>query len=362
MILNNSETAEWLDEAWREAVLETCFEPDPEIDIIQNSGYVSIRYVLVTQLLGKFADGRRDALCLQRGSPKDAAEEGRWDPRGFCSRVVVPWVQRTDNVLGTSTDPYVSKPLRRRRLDEWSVPLKARDEWNRVVRVLRRVQDHDDHVYTEMILRRCLASIARRHLELDIEYAIPARVSYSQMLTAVEGFLDAKSGGERPLIVATAVLRILGNQYGFFDEVVRQGINEPDSSKGAPGDILCYELTNDGRVLSLVAEVKDVALTLVDVNATVQKARKQKLTDLLFITPDIASRDESAVEERFFEEWSKGHNLYHLPLIEILRALAALSGEGIRPVLLKEIGDEINRSASQPVLRTAWAEVLRSTI
>ena len=97
-ILDNSETAEWLDEAWREAVLDTCSEPDPEIDIIQNSGYVSIRYVLVTQLLGKFADGRRDALCLQRGSSKDAAEEGRWDPRGFCSR----WLFLGCSVLTTS--------------------------------------------------------------------------------------------------------------------------------------------------------------------------------------------------------------------------------------------------------------------
>ena len=342
--------------------MDTPSESDPEIDIIQNSSYVSIRYVLITQLLGKFADRTRDAFCLQRGSPKDATEEGRWDPRSFCSRVVVPWVQSADNVLGTSTDPYVSKPLRRRRLDEWSVPLKARDEWNRVERVLRGVQDRDDPDYTELILRRCLASIARRYLELNIEYAIPARVSYSQMLTAVEEFLDAKSGGERPLIVAAAVLRILGNYYGFFDEVVRQGINEPDSSKGVPGDILCYELTNDGKVLRLVAEVKDVGLTLVAVNAAVQKARRQKLTDLLFITPDIVSRDRSAVMERFSEEWSKGHNLYHLPLIDILRVLTTMSGEDMRPVLLKEIGDEINRSASQPVLRTTWAEVLRTTV
>ena len=54
-LLDNSVTAEWLDEAWREALMNTGSESDPEIDIIQNSSYVSIRYVLITQLLGKFA-------------------------------------------------------------------------------------------------------------------------------------------------------------------------------------------------------------------------------------------------------------------------------------------------------------------
>ncbi len=361
-VMDNTEAASWLDKSWRAIVAESNLESDPEIDIIQNSSYVSIRYVLITQLLGKFADGSRDALCLQRGARERAAEEGRWDPRSFCARVVVPWVQRTDNVLGTSTDPYVSKPLRRRRIDEWSTPLKARDEWDRVERVLREVQDRDDPAFTEQTLRRCLASIARRYLELDIEYAIPVRVSYSQLISAVERFLDAKSGGERPLIVASALLRILGNQFGLFDEVTRQGINEPDDPKGSPGDILCYLLTKDAKVLILAIEVKDLELTLVDVNATIQKARRQKLADILFISPDISSKDRAVVEDRFFEEWAKGLNLYQLPLLDILRVLAALSGEGIRPVLLKEIGDEINRSASQPALRTAWADVLRSTV
>jgi len=361
--LDDNEIASWLDKVWQDTLAKSGLDSDPEVDIIQNSGYVSIRYVLITQLLGKFADGSRDALCLQRGSKEGAVEEGRWDPRSFCARIVVPWVQRTDNVLGTSTDPYVSKPLRRPRLDELSIPLKARDEWDRVERVLGKVQDRNDPAFTEQTLRRCLASIARRYLALDIEYSIPSRVGYSQMLAAVESFLATKSRGEVPLIVATAVLRILGNQFGLFDEVKRQGINEPDSPTGSPGDIQCFIWgEQDVRTLILAVEVKDIELRLVDVNATIQKARRQKLADILFVTPGIVTKEASEVKSKFHEEWTKGLNLYQLSLMDLLRVLTPLSGEDIRPVLLKEIGDEINRSASQPALRTAWADVLSATV
>ena len=244
-MLDDAAAAAWLRDAWAAALCRSAAEdPDSHIDAVQNSRLVSVRYALVTQLLGKHADGRRDALCLQRGEPEGATGAGRWDPRSFCSTVVVPWVQSTNHVLGTSSDPYVSNPLRRSRLDDWSIPLRDRAEWERLVTILAGVQGRDDAEYTETVLRGCLASIARRYAALDVPYPVPNRVSLSQTLTGVTSFLAAASGGERPL--------------------------------------------------------------------------------------------------------------------ELVRAVLTLAGEDSRPSFLREVGQEINRTAAQPILRTAWADVLRT--
>ena len=79
------------------------------IQELMSSESVAFTYSLPTQLLGKLTDQRLDALCLQRGGEGD---DSKWDPRSFAIGVVVPWVRDNDNVLGRSSDPYVSNPLR----------------------------------------------------------------------------------------------------------------------------------------------------------------------------------------------------------------------------------------------------------
>ena len=100
--MNDDELTEWLERRWGLTLANTNAEKDPDVDRLVNSATVSIRYAFVTQLLGKFAQPDRDVLCLQMGSPDEAADTGRWNPRSFCSKLIVPWVQRNQNVLGTS--------------------------------------------------------------------------------------------------------------------------------------------------------------------------------------------------------------------------------------------------------------------
>ena len=51
--MDNDEAHEWLAGAW-DRVLETGIgEPDSEVDRLVNSSLVSIRYVTLTQMLGK---------------------------------------------------------------------------------------------------------------------------------------------------------------------------------------------------------------------------------------------------------------------------------------------------------------------
>ena len=104
-----------LDEFWQRVSQEKEGEINPDIDRLIDSRFVSIRFCLPTQLLGKLAAPELDCLCLQKG---DATFESQWDPRSFANKVIVPWVAENQSVLGTSTDPYVSKPLRKARIEE----------------------------------------------------------------------------------------------------------------------------------------------------------------------------------------------------------------------------------------------------
>ena len=243
--MNDQETAAWLRDAWQEALSSDLSEDDSDYDIVHRSGLVAIRYALVTQLLGKWADPSRDALCLQRGTLEGSKEQGRWDPRSFCSAVVVPWVQDADGVLGTSSDPYVGKPLRRTRLDDWNTPLRQKAEWEHLVGLLESVQSANNSSATESALRRCLRSVARRYRELQVTFPVPQRVSLEQTIDITDRFLSERSGGERPLIVADALMRTVGRAFGLFDEVLRQGINEADAASNAAGDIMCLRNDDD---------------------------------------------------------------------------------------------------------------------
>lgn len=358
MVLSNEDCGEWLDRDWL-AALDRPVETDADLDWIFESNSVSMRYSVLTQLLGKHANRGRDALCLQLGDPNSAAEFGRWDPRSFCAAVVVPWVQRTDNVLGTSQDPYVSKPLRRPRLDDWSVSVRSRADWERIVALLNDVQVRDEPEFTEQVLRRCLASIARHYRKSSIPYAVPTRVSIADTLRVIGAFLEAPSGGERPMIVAASLMRVLGRSLNLFSEVRRQAVNEADAASGAPGDILCLRETESGEAeLVLAIEVKDREVSLVEVNATIEKARRSQITEVMFATPGRQALDDQEIEQRIADEWALGTNVYEVRLIDIARVALTLVGEAERPALLREIGTEINEHALHPSLRKTWADLL----
>jgi len=115
--VNNSEARAWLDAEWSKALEKNAAhvgDIDEQLDRLVNSRVSSVRYALITQLLGKLANPERSLMCLQSGS----SDPGAWNARSFCDAVIVPWVSEKQNVLGTSAEPYASKPLRRERFAE----------------------------------------------------------------------------------------------------------------------------------------------------------------------------------------------------------------------------------------------------
>ena len=337
---------------------ETLADPDAAIDEriheLITCGVVSIRYSLLTQLLGKAVELSRDALSIQRGDATTAESAGRWDARSFCSANVVPWVSESGQVLGTSPDPYVNNPLRRARLDGGQEPVRNRDLWAKLVAVLTEVQQKDSPAFTESRLRCCLASLAWVYRQLTVEFDVPQRISLESTAKLVSDFLNEPSGGERPQVVTAALMRTVGDRFGIFDRVSRLGINEADAAADNPGDILCYY--QDDLILSI--EVKDRTLELHDVETAIGKARRSGVNEILFATaaPQV---NELSISDRAEREFALGINVYLLSIDALLRVALSIAGESSRVRFLMLVGEELNDRVTQPTHKLAWQGLLQ---
>lgn len=265
--MDHEQARRWLDVEWSRILDEAPSEPDPEVDALVDSKVGSIRYAVVTQILGKIADPGRSLLALQLGAPG----KGAWDARSFATAVIVPWERDNQQVIGKSPDPYVSNPLRRPRLDD-DTSVRDKGAWASLVAFLLEL-DGLPAGDLQHAFRRVLRALERRQARQQFSCPVPSRISQARLETLVTELLEQPSGGLRPMVVATALFRTLGEGFGLFAVVRSQGVNEADAASGVPGDIVCSDRDEN---LRLVVEVKDTKLTL----AHLQEARlKSKRSD-----------------------------------------------------------------------------------
>ena len=350
--MDNHKARQWLNEAWLRVLEDDAGETDDEIDRLVNSKVKSIRYAVLAQMMGKIAVGHRSLLSLQAG---DGRTLGAWDPRSFCSAVIVPWETDNHGVLGKSHDPYVNNPLRRPRLDAGTEQLRSKAEWDALVAFLSPLETAP-RSELEAAFVRCLKSAARRLSAQSFRYPIPIRASLPQMLRVLDAFVAEPSGGLRPLAVTAAMMAVLGRAFSIFASVSSQGLNEADASKGAPGDVMCMD--GDGEMV-LAVEVKDRALTLADVRGSTSKAKAstETLGNLLFATPSIRNDELDAIREIIETTWESGLNVSQIDILDLAKGAFVLLGEEWRPDLLQEIGKELDRRGDH-AHRRAWHTLL----
>lgn len=325
--MNNSKLRSWLDEQWKSASHNS--PDDYEIDRLVNSNIVALRYALLTQLLGKIANQSRDILAIQSG------DGSGWDARSFAKDVVVPWVIDNRNILGTSRDPYVGKPLRRERLDS-KAALRNTVLWNELVAFLRPLNNASREELEEAV-KRCLSSIARRGRSQDVAIVFPQRVSLERLCEMTVDFIGKPSGGLRPMAICVALMQVIGKSMGLFDRVESQGINEADGPSNAVGDITCYK----DNVIALVVEVKDMSITLADCSHTVTQARGSDVANVLFVVPGISDRHENTIKRFKDKVWREGRNMYSTDIVSIMQHVFMLLDEKWRVDLLQRIAKEL---------------------
>ncbi len=293
-----------------------------------------------------------DCLCLQKGSEEI---ESKWDPRSFSSKVVAPWVAENQSVLGSSTDPYVSKPLRKERLEETPGNVKGKEEWVLLYEVLREVETRNSSKYTRLKTLQTLRSIRRKLSELSFEYYVPERVSLAQTEKLVSRFLSESSGGDRGLSVAAALFETFGKYFKLYKEVRRHVINASDLATGLAGDIECID---DEGNLRLAVEVKERNVTLTDMRSSILKARKVSLTELLLNAPGTHHSENEEITDLISKTWASGTNIYLISIEELLRVGLSLAGEAGRKYFIERVGNQLDNYNTQPLNRKRWKELL----
>jgi len=349
---NQDEARDLLNELWGIVSQESESVADLVIETLVKSQFVSIRFCLPTQLLGKLTDSRLNCLCLQKGNGED---ESQWDPRGFSSKVIVPWVQENQSVLGTSSDPYVSKPLRKQYLEASPGNVKGEKEWMLLYQVLKEVEDNDDPEFTKLRFIQTLRSIKSLYSELSFQYYNPERISLEQTQFLVKIFLSESSGGDRGLAIAAALFETFGKYFQLYSEIKRNVINASDQSTGLAGDIECVDENGN---LRLAIEVKERNLTLTDVRTTITKARSVSIKEVLLNAPGIVGNENEQINDLINRTWASGTNIYHLTIDDLIIVGLFLTGEDGRIDFVKNVGKQLDKYNTQPVNRKRWKELL----
>ena len=351
---------ELLSEHWKAVVRgEAAPTVDPEIreriEALFASEGLPFNYCPLTQLLGKLTDHRLDALCLQRGDNSAT----HWDPRSFATSVVVPWVRDNQNVIGTSADPYVSKPLRRPRIlpSPPDVRPNTLPLWGALHHVLSAVEGRNDPAYTAEVFRAVLVVVNGKLQSQQFEYPVLSSVSLEQTLFLVRGLLDASQAGEHAMSIVAALFVVAGRRFGLWDVVRREESTTSDRASGMVGDIEC----RSGERLVFAAEVKERQITLADVRSFEEKLSRSRLTEALLTGPSVRQQDAEGIRERLHLMWTRGINLYQHSLEHIVAVTMSLAGEEGRCDFVAEIGKDLD-SYAHTSGRLAWHGLLEGVL
>jgi hypothetical protein len=317
-----------------------------------NCQEIGYHYVLLTQLMAKVADPKRDCRALQDQAPVP----GAFDARTIAHSVSVTFDrQQLDGALGRSPSPYLINSLRSPLLDPNDVKKrKDKEGWRRVCQVAVEVENKNDPEFTANVFRQVLLEIYRKLGSTTIKYNIPLRSSLAQVVDAIRTFTAEKSGGDRPLALTAALFQTIGKYTKLFEPSVRRGkINASDESSGQVADVECVDAQGD---IVIAIEVKDKTVLVSDLEEKLGATREKSIKEVFFVSAR-GNKEAEDVPVRVAKEFASGQNLYVCNLVELAQAFLALMGEASRRDFLIDVGEQLDKY-SDTKHRLAWKRAL----
>ncbi|MFH1070219.1 MAG: restriction endonuclease, SacI family [Candidatus Glassbacteria bacterium] len=317
-----------------------------------NSSTKSYRYVLPTQLLSKLTNPEIDSRCLQAGR----GGTGAFDARTIAHKVIVPFDQENEEVLGGSPEPYVNNPLRVLELSEkFRDAQKNKEDWDYLCSVINEVERRNDRAFTEKIFKQILIEIYRRLSDTKVKYPTPQRISLQDSLHLIEEFIAGVSGGDRVLAIAAAMFEVIGEHFHLYTRIERANITASDSSTGLAADLECK---SDNGEIVFVVEVKDRVLTVSQLTSKISNLRERKVTDIFFVAQaGISSADKDEIENIVKKQFASGHNIYITEIIRLSGIIMALVKEEGRIDFLNKVNKQLD-TYSELIHRQQWAKLL----
>jgi hypothetical protein len=257
-----------------------------KISRLVRSATKSYRYAILTQPLAKATDHSLNCLSLQAKAGPRA-----FDARSFCKRVILPFERQIlGGLLGMSSDPYVSKPLRHdvislRYLDE----IRDKEGWEELHHVLETIERENDKEFTSNVLRQILSEIARDWME-QMEPPIPPSMNMQQLREVMRQYLSEPSGGVRLQMTVYALLESANEKVGLYREIKTEKVTAPDISTGRAADVECYDLEDNLKLAVAVTEI----LRAAKLEEDLRKATERKVQNLIVVTREI--REENQIK------------------------------------------------------------------
>ncbi len=317
-----------------------------------NSKTKTYRYVLPTQLLAKSVDPSLDCRYIQKGSENPSA----FDARSLCTSVIVEFDRENHGVLGASSDPYVSKPLRIAAIrGDYAAHQRDKKGFADLITVLEFAERNPGQV--DALLDQVLRTIRNRLAEFAIDYPVPLRASLNSTHKAIDTMLNTRSGGSVLQAIGAALFTVSGRRFGTHAKVVSRHVNSADEATGSAADIECLD---DDDKLVLAIEIKDRAVTLGHVLEKIAAIRSQAVREFLIVglSVPIASEDKE-LRELSQREFAAGHNIYIMSVAECVRSILILLGEAGRRDVLSAISEEMERQRVDIAHRRRWRDALR---
>jgi len=323
------------------------------INLAINSKTKSYRYVLPTQIVAKLADNNLDCRCIQvaRGG------KGAFDARTIAHKVIVPFDQSNDNVLGGSPEPYVNNPLRIPEISSgYREAQKNQKDWDHLCKVLNFVETKNENKITVMVFKQVLLEVFLRLSKSKVAYPAPTRISLKSCIDLMGKFLEDISGGDRLLTLSSALFVVIGKKFKLYSEVKREKITSSDKSSGMVSDLECLD---DKGAIVLAVEVKDRVLTVTQMKSKIPGFREKKVTEILFVAQQgIVYEEEKEIIDMIEHEFNIGQNVYITHFNSLSSVVLAIMGEEGRRDFINEVGIQLDRYSDYSH-RKSWADLLK---
>jgi hypothetical protein len=100
-------------------------------------GIKGFRYALITQIIAKISRPELDIFSIQVKDEFVTEGKKSFDARSFCKKVII-WFEKKylQDLLGGSSDPYVSKPLRKPILFLENGSVKNKEAFEMLIEIL----------------------------------------------------------------------------------------------------------------------------------------------------------------------------------------------------------------------------------
>jgi len=315
---------------------------------------VSYRYALLTQLLAKVVDPNVNALVLQ----KSAKTSGAFDARSFCKETVVKFERNyLGNILGGSSDPYVSKPLRRKMISlDIIKEIRDKEGWKALYEVLKKVEDKRDVEFARNILKQALLEVRKLQAEVwaSMQIYISRPPTLTELVNAINEFLAKPSEGARLQALVYALLRVINDRIKAFKEIRAAKSTVADKFAGKVTDVECISENGKVEIGVSVTEFLDDNKLEEELNKCVGK----KVSKLILIAHRINLSQNAQAKLDDFMKTNKIDVVIE-DLTGFVKIFTTLLNSKMRSDLIKEIAEALKELGYLSHLRD-WIDILKN--